>query len=105
MWLHGEIKTPPLSSEARLEAGILLRRLQHGESFGMPHCRPMPSVGRGCLELRIPDKDNTWRIVLQRTPDAIVILAVFSKKTPRTPKAILDACKSRIQRYRDAHES
>jgi hypothetical protein len=27
-WLHGEIKTPPFSSEARIEAGVLLRRLQ-----------------------------------------------------------------------------
>ncbi len=28
VWLHGEIKTPPFSREARIEAGVLLRRLQ-----------------------------------------------------------------------------
>jgi hypothetical protein len=27
-WLHGEIKTPPFSAAARLEAGELLRLLQ-----------------------------------------------------------------------------
>jgi hypothetical protein len=27
VWLHGEVKTPPFSQEARLEAGYLLRRL------------------------------------------------------------------------------
>jgi hypothetical protein len=29
--LHGEVKTPPFSPAARLEAGMLLRRLQRGE--------------------------------------------------------------------------
>jgi hypothetical protein len=37
VWLHGEVKTPPFSAEARVEAGVLLRRLQDGESLGMPH--------------------------------------------------------------------
>jgi hypothetical protein len=44
-WLQGEIKTPPFTAVARLEAGVLLRRLQDGESPGMPHSRPMPSIG------------------------------------------------------------
>src|SRR5262249_35813958 len=26
VWLHGKIKTPPMSSAARIEAGVLLRR-------------------------------------------------------------------------------
>jgi hypothetical protein len=33
VWLKGEIKTPPFSSEARVEAGTLLSRLQRGESM------------------------------------------------------------------------
>jgi len=28
VWLHGQIKTPQLSRDARMEAGYLLRRLQ-----------------------------------------------------------------------------
>ncbi len=38
-WIHGEVKTPPFTKDARLEAGFLLRRLQDGESLGMPHSR------------------------------------------------------------------
>jgi hypothetical protein len=44
-WLHGEVKTPPFSKAARLEAGFLLRQLQRGELLSMPKSRPMPSIG------------------------------------------------------------
>ena len=53
VWLHGEVKTPPFSQEARIETGVLLRRLQQGENLGLPHSRPMPSIGAHCHELRI----------------------------------------------------
>ncbi|HEX9792878.1 MAG TPA: type II toxin-antitoxin system RelE/ParE family toxin [Planctomycetota bacterium] len=99
VWLHGEVKTPPFSAGARLEAGVLLRRLQRGEKLAMPHSRPIPSIGRRCHELRIVDKDETWRIVLRVDPDALVILEVFSKKSRATPKAVIDTCKLRLKRY------
>ena len=63
VWLEGEVKTPPFSEAARIEAGFLLRRLQQGESLGLPHSRPMPVVGPRCHELRIPDREHTWRIM------------------------------------------
>ena len=72
-WLHGEIKTPPLSPTARLEAGYLLRRLQRGDRLSMPHSRPMPSICRNCHELRISDEKVTWRVVYRIDDDAIVI--------------------------------
>lgn len=103
-WLHGEVKTPPLSPEARLEAGFLLRRLQQGEALGMPASRPMPSVGARCHELRINDKAVTWRLMYRIEPDAIVILDVFAKKTPATPKAVIDACKRRLKEYENARK-
>ncbi|HXV68625.1 MAG TPA: type II toxin-antitoxin system RelE/ParE family toxin [Nitrospira sp.] len=34
--------------------------------------------------------------------DAIVILEVFSKKTSKTPKAVIQACKRRLKEYEDA---
>jgi len=37
VWLRGEVKSPPFSRAARVEAGLLLRRLQHGTQIGMPH--------------------------------------------------------------------
>jgi hypothetical protein len=52
-WLHGEVKSPPLSQAARLETGWLLRRLQQGENLSLPHSRPLPSLGVRCHELRV----------------------------------------------------
>ena len=99
VWFHGEVKTPPFSSGARVEAGVLLRRLQRGEQLSLPHSRPMPDIGRRCHELRIPDEDQTWRLVYRIDPDAILILEVFSKKTQQTPRRIIDACQRRQKQY------
>jgi phage-related protein len=100
-WLHGEVRTPPLSREARIEAGFLLRRLQRGESLGLPHSRPLPIIGARCHELRIVDRESTWRIVHRIDPDAIVILEVFSKKTRTLPDAVRQACRKRLKEYDD----
>lgn len=99
VWLHGEIKTPPLSPAARIEAGILLRRLQRGETLGLPHSRPMPAIGPRCHELRIRDAHRTWRIIHRVDPDAIIILDVFPKTTQRTPQRVLEECRGRLRRY------
>jgi phage-related protein len=98
-WLHGEIKTPPLSSEARIEAGLLLRRLQRGERLEMPHSRPMTVIGARCHELRIVDGDLRWRIVYRLDPDAVVICEVFSKKTQATPANVIASCRRRLAAY------
>ena len=63
VWLRGEVKTPPFSQGARLEAGFLLRQLQQGERLGMPQSRPMSSIGVSCHELRIRDAEQNWRII------------------------------------------
>ena len=102
VWLRGEVKTPPFSKEARLEAGFLLRRIQQGEKIGLPFSRPMPTVGRGCHELRINDKQKTWRIMYAVDSDAIVILEVFSKKTEKTPNQVIEVCRERLRQYRQA---
>lgn len=87
VWLSGEVKTPPFSSAARVEAGYLLRLLQAGNILPMPHSRPMPSIGPRCHELRIQDQSKTWRIIYRIDSDAIVIAEVFAKTTQATPKA------------------
>jgi phage-related protein len=99
VWLHGEVKTPPLSAAARVEMGTLLRRLQRGELLGMPASRPMPSIGARCHELRVNDEAATWRLVYRIDPDAIVILEVFSKKTAATPQPVVDASRRRLKLY------
>ena len=94
-WLSGEIKTPPFGTDARVEAGFLLRRLQRGESLGLPQSRPMPSVGPSCHELRIVDGKVSWRIMYHIASDAVVILDVFKKQTEATPLAVINTCKRR----------
>lgn len=97
--LHGEIKTPPLSAVARIEAGVALRRLQRGENLSMPLSRPMPSVGKRCAELRIVDETVVWRIMYRVDSDAVLIADVFAKKTQATPKAVIALCKKRFAAY------
>ncbi len=101
-WLHGEVKTPPLSVEARLEAGFLLRQLQQGVRLGMPHSRPMPTIGPRCHELRIDDEAVTWRIVYRADPDSVVIAEVFNKKTQQTPRSVILSRQRRLKEYDDA---
>ena len=102
VWLHGEIKTPPFSRPARVEAGFLLRRLQMGEQVAMPTSRPMPEIGQNCHELRVADGDVTWRLLYCLEADAVVILEVFRKKTRTTPKHVMATAKLRLRTYRQA---
>ena len=102
IWLHGEVKSPPLSSNARIETGFLLRRLQRGEQLSLPHSRPMPRIGARCHELRIVDANETWRILYRTDFDAIIIIEVFSNKTSQTPKSIIDTARKRLRDYDDA---
>jgi phage-related protein len=99
VWLHGAIKTPPMSVRARLEAGHLLRRLQRGEFLSMPESRPMPSIGRRCHELRIVDADVSWRIFYRVDPDAVLILEVMKKKSRSTPAEVIETCRRRLAEY------
>jgi phage-related protein len=98
-WLAGEVKTPPFSEKARVEAGFLLRRLQRGESLSMPQARVMPGVGRRCLELRIRDERKNWRIMVRVDADAVIVAEVFEKKSRTTPAKVIAACKDRLRRY------
>jgi phage-related protein len=101
-WLHGEVKSPPFGPDARLEAGYLLRRLQRGDSVGLPHGRPMPSIGPRCHELRVNDVDDAWRIIYRIDRDAIVIAEVFAKKSQKTPRLVIETCQRRFREYDNA---
>jgi phage-related protein len=100
-WMVGTLQTPPVGADTRIEAGVLLRRAQRGESLGMPHSRPMPEIGRRVRELRVNDREMrlTWRIVYRIDPDAILVVHWFEKKTRKTPKSVIDLCKRRLQDY------
>jgi len=98
-WLHGEVKTPPMSLTARREMGMLLRDVQEGIMLSLPQSRPMPSVAARCHELRVTDVNKTWRLIYRIDPDAIVILDVFEKKTRQMPQAIIATCRRRLKLY------
>src|SRR4051812_47047369 len=101
--LHGEIKSPPFSDEARRTAGFLLRMLQRGEKLSMPESRPMPSIGAACHELRVRDSLSRliWRVVYRIDADAIVVADIFAKKTQQTPGSVITQCKRRLKAFDD----
>jgi phage-related protein len=88
MILSGEIKTPPMSKEARIETGYLLRLLQLGESLSLPQSRPMPAIGKRCHELRINDAHVSWRIIYRVDADAILILEILLKRQEKHLKKL-----------------
>jgi phage-related protein len=99
VWLRTEITTRPLSQDARIEAEVLLRRLEWGEFLSLPHSLPMPSIGSHCHELGIVDRDDAWRIIYRIDSDAIMIVEVFSKTSQKAPAAVTNQCRVRIRAY------
>ena len=102
VWLHGEIKTPPFTAEGRQEAGMLLRLLQQGEQLGMPQAEPLSDVGKRCGALRVRDAGHIWRIMYRIDSDAILVLEVYAKKTPKIPDEVIKRCQDRLKRYDEA---
>lgn len=43
-----------------------------------------------------------WRIVYRLDGDAVIIIEVLSKKTPTTPRGVLDVCRRRLNAYDQA---
>jgi phage-related protein len=105
VWLRGTVKTPPFSAAARHETGLLLRRLQQGETLPMPYSRPMTSIGARCHELRVRDERTTWRIIYRTDADAILVLDVFSKTTQRTPATVVARCRTALRRYENVRRT
>jgi phage-related protein len=53
-------------------------------------------------ELRVQAENTTWRTLYFIDADAIVVLEVFARKTNRTPRAVIDACKPWLRSYHAA---
>ena len=100
-WMTGTLQTPPVGRGARIDAGVLLRRLQRGESLSMPDARAMPALGPRVLELQVDDKEARvrWRILCRVDEDAVVVAHWFAKKTRTTPRAAIRTCQRRIREY------
>ena len=98
-WLVNAPSSPPFSERARRACGYLLRQLQRGGAVEMPHSRPMPSVGKSCHELRIPDGSIDWRILYRIDADTILLIEIFQKKSRKTPKPVIELCQQRISLF------
>jgi phage-related protein len=100
VWLNSEIKTLRYRQPLELrQASSYARRLQNGERLALPHSRPMPIIGPRCHELRINDETRTWRVVYRIDDDAIIVAAVFEKRTPTMPIKVIATCKLRFRAY------
>lgn len=101
IWLVETWKTPPMSTEARREAGFLLRQLQGGVRLSMPKARNLPDVGARVVELRIRDAgaQATWRIVCRIDADAVIVAHWFDKNDNKMPRREIAAVQSRLARY------
>ena len=85
---------------ARRRAGYQLDRVQHG--LDPDDWKPMASVGSGCREIRVRDKDGTFRVLCVATIDETVyVLHAFQKKTQKTSTGDLDLAKQRYGEIRD----
>jgi phage-related protein len=93
------IKTSPFTEAGRIDAGMLLRRVQDGEAVGLPESRPMPSIGPRCHELRVRDAGHYWRIVYRVDPGEILVVHIFPKSTQKTPKREIDLCRKRLAEH------
>ena len=62
------IRTWP--ADIKKELGVVLMRLQQGETIGMPDVRRMASVARGVSEIRIQDNTGSLPDVLRGSENA-----------------------------------
>ncbi len=81
---------------ARREAGFQRDKIQSGENAD--DWKTMPLVGSGAYEIRIRDDSGAFRVIyVAKFSEAIYVLHVFQKKTPKTAKRDLDLAMKRYQ--------
>lgn len=81
---------------ARQELGEELLNVQYG---AMPKdWKPMPTIGKGVLEIRIKCADGAYRaIYVTKFEEAIYVLHAFQKKTQKTSGHDIELAKSRLK--------
>ncbi len=79
--------------------GYALHLVQTGED--PPDFKPVPSLGKGILELRISDDSEAYRVLyVARFEEAIYVLHGFHKKSKRgisTPKQNAEIARARYK--------
>jgi phage-related protein len=91
-----EVKSFP--EDIRKELGYLIFKLQIGESLSMPHSRSMPSVAKGCCELRVKDSDGIYRVFYYlKVKGGVLIFHAFQKKEQKTAQKDIDLGKKNLK--------
>jgi hypothetical protein len=75
-------------------------KLRYREYHRPPLCMPL---GNGLFELRAGDKDIARAAWFFQSGGRIVVVHIFEKKTPKTPKAALDLARRRMADYLARH--
>lgn len=91
-----EVKKFP--EDIRRELGYLIYQLQIGKQLAMPLSRSMPSLGKGCHELRVKDSDGIYRVFyILKVEGKVIIFHAFQKKTQKTSQKDIDLGKKNLK--------
>ncbi len=86
----------------RRELGKAVFDLQRGEFLAMPFSRPMPSIAPGAAELRIRDRNGTYRVFYSINSQlGILVFHAFVKKSQAAPRQALDVARKRLKELLD----
>lgn len=93
---HEEILGFP--EEVREAAADAFARLQEGQRLSMPLSRPMPSIGRGCHELRLRHRFGIYRIIYCLAGSGTIdVVHAFKKTSQDTPLRNRDLAQRRLK--------
>lgn len=93
------------SVEVRQEIGALLRVLQDGGRLGMPQSKPIKVLAPSAFELRVKDRDGTYRVFyVLFDKSRIFVPHAFTKKTQKTPLYEIETAQRRLRRLIDENE-
>jgi phage-related protein len=82
---------------ARRKAGFQLFQVQEGDD--PDDWKPMTSIGPGVREIRVRERDGSFRVIYVATfPRAVFVLHRFQKKTQKTSAGNIEVAK---QRYKE----
>ena len=82
--------------DVRRAAGLQIDRVQHGRDPN--DWKPMSGIGPGVREIRLRERSGAYRLMyVAGTPDGIVVLHVFEKKTQATAKRDIELASNRLR--------
>ena len=86
--------------DVKKELGVVLTRLQKGESIGMPDVRPMPEIGPLISEIRIFDRSGSYRALFAiRMEFGILLFHAFLKRSRKIPERDKKVARARLEAF------